>query len=136
LERFAISIMQARVVFSPESVQDVILRILNPPKPELPEPAETPAAASPETLSPINAKDPYVPAFAFPESQTPELSNEPAPFPIAETQATSQVPRRIELNKKQWTFLIVMFVIWFFLIAGFLFLVIKDQWSFLLSLLP
>jgi hypothetical protein len=133
LERFGISIMQARVVFSPESVQDVIERILNPPKPAPPEPAEPLAVVSPITLASLKAEDPYVPAFALPESQVPEFSNEPAPSPLAETQATSRVSPRMELNKKQWTFLIIMFIIWCLLITAFLFLVIKDQWSFLLS---
>ncbi len=136
LERFAISIMQARVVLSPESVQDVIERILNPPKPAPPQPAETLAAAGPETLASAQVEEPYVPAFALPESQAPAWSNEPALLPIAGTQARSQVPRRKGLNKKQWAFLIVMLVIWCLLITAFLFLVIKDQWSFLLSLLP
>ena len=136
LERFAISIMQARVVLSPESVQDVIERILNPPKPAPPQPAETLAAAGPETLASAQVEEPYVPAFALPESQAPAWSNEPALLPIAGTQARSQVPRRKGLNNKQWAFLIVMFVIWCLLITAFLFLVIKDQWSFLLSLLP
>lgn len=136
LERFAISIMQARVVFSPESVQDVIERILNPPKPTPPQPAETPAAAGPETLASAQAEDPYVPAFVLPESQAPAWSYEPAPLPISGTQTRSQVPRRMGLNKKQRSFLIVLFVIWCLLITAFVFLVIKDQWSFLLSLLP
>lgn len=136
LERFAISIMQARVMLSPESVQDVIERILNPPKPAPPQPAETLAVAGPETLASAQAEDPYVPAFALPESQAPAWSNEPAPLPISGTQARSQVPRRKGLNKKQWAFLIVMLVIWCLLITAFLFLVIKDQRSFLLSLLP
>ena len=136
LERFAISIMQARVALRPESVQDVIERILNPPKPAPPQPAETLAVASPETLASAQAEDPYVPAFALPESQAPAWSNEPAPLPISGTQARSQVPRRKGLNKKQWAFLIVMLVIWCLLITAFLFLVIKDQRSFLLSLLP
>ncbi|MDP2994321.1 MAG: hypothetical protein Q8N46_04270 [Anaerolineales bacterium] len=136
LERFAISIMQARVVLSPESVQDVIERILNPPKPAPPQPAETLAAAGPETLVSAQVEEPYVPAFALPESQAPAWSNEPASLPIAGTEARSQVPRRKGLNKKQWAFLIVMLVIWCLLITAFLFLVIKDQRSFLLSLLP
>ncbi len=148
LERFAISIMQARVVLSPESVQDVIAHILNPSAPFPVQPAEIPAAAGPEALASAQAEDPYVPAFALPESQVPSWINEPASIPIAETQAPpwvgqpastpiaetqahSQVPRGQGLNKKQWVFLLVMFVIWCLLISVFLFLVIKDQ-SYLL----
>jgi len=135
LERFAISITQARVVLSPESVQDVINRILNPPKPAPPQPAETPAAAGPEALASAQAENPNVPAFALPESQAPAWSNESAHPPIAGTQAGSRVALRQRFNRKQWAFLIVMFVIWCLLIAVFLFLVIKDQGSYLLSLL-
>lgn len=136
LERFAISIMQARVVFSPESVQDVIERILIPPKPAPPEPDEIPAEAIPVHLASVKADGPYVPAIALPKSQAPELSNETTPLPIPETQVNSQVPRRMDLNTKQWTFLIGIFVIWCLLISTFLFLVIRDQWSNILSLLP
>jgi hypothetical protein len=136
LERFAISITQARVVLNPKSVQDVIGRILNPPKPAPPQPAETLAAAGPEALASAQVEDPYVPAFALPESQAPVWSNEPDSLSIAGTETRSRVLRLKGLNKKQWAFLIVMFVIWCLLITVFLFLVIKDQWSFLLSLLP
>jgi hypothetical protein len=136
LERFAISITQARVVLSPESVQDVIGRILNPPKPTPPQPAEAIAEAGSEALPSARAEDPYVPTFALPESQAPALSNEPDSLSIAGTETHSRVPRHKGLNKKQWAFLIVMFVIWCLLITVFLFLVLKDQWSFLLSLLP
>jgi len=147
LERFAISIMQARVVLSPESVQDVIGRILNPPKPIPPQPAVTqpaetqPAetlavAASPEPLAFAQVDDPFVPAFALPESQSEVLSSELEPLPIAGMQNPSESPRGMGLNKKQWVILILMFVMWCFLVTAFLFLVIKDQWSLLLSLLP
>ncbi len=136
LERFAISLTQARVVLSTESVQDIIKRILNPLKPAPPQPAETLAAVGPKTLASAQPEDPIIPTFALPESQAPAWSNEPAPLPTAGTQALSQVPRRKGLNKKQWALLIALFVIWCLLIIGFLFLVIKDQSSILLSLLP
>ena len=131
LERFAISLNQARVVLSPEAVQDIVQRILNPPKPALPPPAEILSEASPEAPVSAQVEDPNVPAFALPESRVPEWSNEPPPLPIDEKQNR---PRKT-LNKKQWAFLIVMFVVWCLLITVFLFLVIKDQGSFLLSLL-
>jgi hypothetical protein len=135
LERFAISITQARVVLSPESVQDVIERILNPPKPAPPQPAETPAAAGPEALASAQAENPNIPGFALLESQAPAWSNEPANPPLDGTQAISQAAPRLKLNKKQWAILIMEFIIWCLLIAVFLFLVIKDQGSYLLSLL-
>jgi hypothetical protein len=136
LERFAISIMQARVVLSPESVRKTIERILNLPKLTPPQPAETLAAGSPETLTSAQNENPYIPALVLPESQSQEFHNEPVPLSIAGTQIPAQASRRVGLNKKQWTVLIVVFVIWCLLIATFLVLVINDQWSFLLSLLP
>jgi hypothetical protein len=136
LERFAISIMQARVVLSPISVRDIIERILNPPKPAQPQPAETLAVTGPETLVSVQTEDPNVPAVVLPESQAPAWGNEPAPLSIAGTRARAQFPRPKGLDKKQWLILIVMFVIWCLLMTVFLFLVIKDQGSFLLSLLP
>jgi hypothetical protein len=148
LERFAISMMQARVALSPDSVQDVIQRILNPPTPVPPEPSETIAVAEqeepaetfvmadPEVPASNPIKDQHVPPFAFPESQPPLEINEPAPLLVEETQTPPRIPISKKLNKKQWAFLLVMFGFWCFLIAFFLFIVIKDQWSFLLRLLP
>jgi hypothetical protein len=135
LERFAISITQARVVLSPESIQDVTNRILNPPKPAPPEPAGTPAVATPEATPFAQAENPNAPAIVVPESQAPAWSNEPAATPLLGAQAGSRVALRNRLTKKQWVFLIVLFVIWCLLIAVFLFLVIRDQGSYLLSLL-
>jgi hypothetical protein len=136
LERFAISITQARVLLSPESVQDVIGRILNPPKPPPTQPAENIAGASSESPASAQTPDQNVPGFASPGSQAPVWGNEPSPLPIAGTQAPTGVPRRKGLNKKQWVFLILMFVFWCLLMIVFLFLVVKDQGSYLLSLLP
>jgi hypothetical protein len=136
LERFASSLTQARVVLSPESVQDIIGRLLNPPKPAPPKPAEILAAAVPEAPASAQAEMPYNPESASPEAQPPVWSNNPTSLSIAETQDGSQVSPRQRLNKKQWAFLIGLFVIWCLLITVFLFLVIKDQWSSILSLLP
>ena len=136
LERFAISIMQARVVLSPESVQDVIERILNPPKSAPLQPEEVLATTSPEALTTVQTENSDVPAFTSPESKAPAWINEPTHLPEADIQSSSPVAQRSAMTKKQWSFLIIIFVIWFVLISVFLFLVIRDQWSFLLSLLP
>ena len=136
LERFAISMMQARVVLSPESVEDIITHILNPPKPVPPPPAEIPAEASSETMAPSQAEEPFAPSFSTPETQAPAWSDQSAPLANSGTQADSPVKRRQGLNRKQWIFMIIMFVIWCLLISAFLFLVMKDQGSYLLSLLP
>jgi hypothetical protein len=176
LERFAISITQARAVFSPEAIQDVIGRILNPPIPTPPGPAEEPAPAvsepivSPQleaTSAPAFAFSEHIasqqpettsaPAFAFPETLAPATENKPDFIPAQETQDLSRAPmwntdltslpdneaqeisstsKSPRLNKNQWALLIAMFVIWVILIGIFLFVVIRDQWPFILSLLP
>jgi hypothetical protein len=132
LERFAISLTQARIVLNNEAVHDIVQRILNPPKPVPPQPLEILAATSPEDPTSTLGEDTNVPASASPDSQAPLWSNEPPPLPIGEMQNR---PRNA-LNKKQWVFLIIMFVVWCVLISVFLFLVFKDQGSFLMSLLP
>ena len=131
LERFAISITQARVVLSQDAIQNITQRILNPPQP-----ARILAAAGSQAPASAQVGDSTVPASASSESQAPSWSSESAPLQNDGTQARSQVPPRKGLTRKQWAFLIVLFVIWCLLIFVFLFLVIKDQWSFLLSLLP
>lgn len=88
LERFAISISQARVTLSPEAVQDIIGRILNPPKP--PPPEEDLATAIPDETDFPKVAEIDVPVSAFPELQNPELEIEPDPLGTVETQDHSQ----------------------------------------------
>jgi hypothetical protein len=132
LERFAISLTQARVVLNNEAVQDIVSRILNPPKPADTQPVEILAAANTNVSAPSHVEEPANPDLAIPDSQAPLWSNEQPISPIDEQQRR---PKKA-LNKKQWAFLILMFVIWCLLIAVFLFLVIKDQGTSILSLLP
>jgi hypothetical protein len=136
LERFAISLMQARVVLNPESVQDIIVHILNPPKPAQPQPAVTPSATGPEAPASFLAEDPNITAYALPESQTPAWSNEPGQLPLADMPARSKVPLLFGMTKKQWIILIVMFIIWCLLAAVLLVLVVTNDLSSILSLLP
>jgi hypothetical protein len=69
LERFAVSIAQARDTISPGAVTEVVNRILNPKPAKVAEQAESvpgiipTAAATPE-------EEPYVPTFALPAEQT------------------------------------------------------------------
>ncbi len=160
LERFAVSITQARVVLNAEAVQDVISRILNPPipNPSGPEPEQVPVV--PEAPAPIVSPEPEsasIPSFAFPEEPAPEPEPEPVTLQAEETPDLSQAPMWINdlaplpedevqdvpaaskgpgLNKNQWTLLIAMFVIWAVLVGIFLFVVIRDQWSLIQGLLP
>ena len=136
LERFAISLTQARVVCNPESVQDIIMHILNPPKPAQPQPAVTPSATGPEAPASFLAEDPNITAYALPESQTPAWSNEPGQLPLADMPARSKVPLLFGMTKKQWIILIVMFIIWCLLAAVLLVLVVTNDLSSILSLLP
>ncbi len=156
LERFAVSIMQARVVLSPEAVYNVVNRILNPPTPKeetpAPEVSEAPAGGE-QGAGPGEAA--YAPAFAAPGGEpAPETWGEAMPASWAGSQPPSQVeetsqpthpfeeslqpsvipdaedqpfpPPRKRLNKKQWLFLVAMFLVWCLLIAVFIYLVVKD----------
>jgi hypothetical protein len=132
LERFAISLTQARVVLNPESVQEIIERILNTPKPAPPQPDETLAGINPK--APSQVEEHYIPSFASSEIQVPVWSEKPGPLPITGTQVGSRVPLHFGMTPKQWIFLIIMFTIWCLLVAVFLFLVITNEWSFISSL--
>ncbi len=94
LERFAISITQARTVFSPEAVQDVINRILNPPPPKPEEPVPEPVAEVASQPESSQTGSQSVPAFVFPETPTPAVVAEPEPvsIPDPETPELSQAP--------------------------------------------
>lgn len=156
LERFAISITQAREVLSPEAVQDVIGKILNPP---IPAPSEPPAQ-EPLPAVPEDTREPdpsFARAFAFPETPAPLTEKAHDPSPVAETPDLSLAPmwssdptplpavgdiegsltsKGARLNRNQWVLLIAMFVIWAILVGVFLFVVVRDQWSFIRGLLP
>jgi hypothetical protein len=136
LERFAISLTQARVVLNLESIQDITSRILNPPKPAPPQPIETPSVSDPQVPMSTQVDDSFSPAFSFSNQQTPVSTNETPPLPVPDVQIPPRVPQLKALNKKQWIFLLILFLLWCLLISIFLFLVISDQTSFFLSLLP
>jgi len=95
LERFAVSLSQARITLSPEMVHDIANRITNPPKPAAPAPAPAPvpapagadmtaaeaaAALTAAGISPSQPKkdsfdDAHVPAFALPENEAGAVDN-------------------------------------------------------------
>jgi len=133
LEYFAGSIAQARTVFSPETIRDVINRILNPLAPIPSKKTDTIATAAPTARQ---EEDPYVPAFALPRSEAAPASAE-IPVPLSwfaqpakplstEAQPMSRARPRKKLTGKQWAFLIGMFVIWCLIVVVIIFLVIKD----------
>lgn len=166
LERFAISITQARAVLSPEAVQDIINRILNPPIPAPPEPAKEPAPVISEPAPFPQPESTSAPAFIFPETPAPAPETKPdfIPAPELKTEITppqetpdlSQAPiwsadfsslradgsqelssasKSPRLKRNQWAALIVMFLIWVFLVGVFIFVVVRDQWSYIQSML-
>jgi hypothetical protein len=135
LERFLISITQSRVVLTPDGVQKLVERILNPPKPTSPQ-SETTAQEEGITAKPIQTDVFTPPILPKTESKVPIFNNEPTFIPIVESQTISKVPLWKGLNKKHWVFLISVFVIWCLLVSAFLILVVKDQVSSILSLLP
>ena len=204
LERFAVSIAQGRVVLAPDAVQDIVGRLLNPPIPAQPSPVASPLAADREPssfplmgeaaipapgLSPdsgtgipenVTAQEERadIPAFSFPQSQSPVMVNEADPFPLEEQQDRSQAPAwfneqsafpltenqdlsqtpawsseptalpvqetgkggvpspRSGWKKSQRALIAILVIIWILLIGVFLFVVIRDQWSYISGLLP
>jgi hypothetical protein len=133
LEYFAVSITQASRVFSPETIHNVVSRILNPLASAPPKTAETAATAAPATGQEDAS---YIPAFALPGSKAAPASAEtpvppswfaqPVTAPAANPQSTPRAQWRKRLTGKQWAFLIGMFAIWCLIVAVFIFLVIKD----------
>lgn len=137
LDRFAISLMQARVTLSPEMVYDVVNRIMNPPA----EKEEIPAPESKE-IAPTGKEDEVLgddfnaPAFTPLEAATapePWSGSSPPAFPGDE--AGQPVPPEVEkpprrkqtgISRKQWVFLVLMMVVWCILVGIFIFLVVKD----------
>lgn len=138
VERFAVSIAQARVVFSADDVYDIVNRIINPPatKDETPapvspdpqyQPEESQAAFTPESqAAPFQETEPQAAADAWmvaPESM-PAL--EPEVEPSLPVQETPSAPRQKKVSRKQWLFLILMMLFWCALVGVFLYFIITD----------
>jgi hypothetical protein len=134
LERFAVSVAQARVALSPEAVAEIADRILTP------RPAKSAEPATPTPVAPAPEEDPYVPAFALPGGEPPQPAAPPiqaaslgfdfkeeaapkdeTPFgaaqqPVSQSaalrpgsgQARSPVQKRRGLSTKQWILLAVV----------------------------
>jgi hypothetical protein len=111
LERFAVSITQQRVLFSPEAVQDVVTRILTPPRPE------------PEAVPEIQPQE--VAGDEIPIQLTADTAPSPAHRPSADA-GKPVIRRQAMFSKKQIIFLVAMFIMWCLIVAGFVFLVVQD----------
>jgi hypothetical protein len=126
LERFAFSLVQGRVDLNQEVVQDLVQRILYPPKPAPAVPTAILAGASMQASNSGQNGDGSAPAFDAPESHPPLWADESAPAVVRE----SQIPPRKGLTKKQWVFLIAMFGVWVLLMAVLLILVLQNSGVF------
>lgn len=142
LERFAVSLSQARLVLSPETIFKVVTLLTEPPTPREEVPAvpdevqaEPPGQPVLEEQVPGNT-----PAF-LPESTTDApwtpMASEALPFeapdsispaiPSPEPVPQAAPPRRKGgISRTQWMFLGLMALIWIILVMVFIFLVVKD----------
>ena len=75
IDRFALTVSQARAVIDSMTIQDIVDRILNP-KPAAAAQA-TPPPPAPEPVTP--EEEPYVPAFAQPGNPEPQPASKPSP---------------------------------------------------------
>lgn len=144
LERFAVAILQARVVLNPESCFDIVNRILTPPAPPPSKLVEA-ASASAAATAAEQAGEKNVPAFAVggvgsnpPSMAEPaepawvtglgETLPEPAPGLPADNPpgSVAVTRRRPALTRKQWIFLIVMVAVWVIILLVFGFLIARD----------
>lgn len=119
LERFAISLAQARITLSPESVQDIVQRLLNPPLPDPSPPAETREEAPPEVEEPF-AGDIPLPAAEMPTPEPPRWVDENEPLPEEAQRRPSG-----RMTRMQWGVLIAIFLVWCLLVGFFVFLVLQ-----------
>jgi hypothetical protein len=135
LERFAASVMQARIVLNPESAFDIVNRLLTPPPPPPSKPDEVAETAAPEPTASPSAQpgDPYVPAFAMPGSApSPASLVEPASpgtgvLPQVAPSAAARPRSRRGLTTKQITLLAGMAVIWLIIIVAIIILIAMNM---------
>jgi len=132
LERFAVSIGQARIVLTPEAAFDVVNRLLNPPPPPPSKPVDA-ASTTRDAVAPAQAGEPFVPAFAIPGSAAESASPAaPAsPFPdgsrLAPVPAVSNPRARFHLTRNQILLLVGMAIIWCLIMAVIAFLIARNM---------
>lgn len=125
LERFAVSVAQARIVLTAEAAYDTVNRLLNPPAPPTPLPAEPEPEPEPVPApapAPEQPDQAPVPSFSMAGSEaTPPFPQPPAPAvqPIR--------PPRRALSGKQIAFLVGMLVVWCLILAVFAFIVLRTN---------
>lgn len=123
LDRFIISLTQTRVVFSPDAVQRTIDQILNPPKPAQPQPVEN----EPGMIEPGQAVNPVESATPTIQPHPPVSGDEPTPLPLPKPRRSASFQWMNVINKRQWIYLIIMFIIWLLLMAGLIITVLMNR---------
>jgi len=127
LERFAVSMTQARVILTPETVYNIAKRIQTP-APQKQE-VEPPPAEATEPPAETN-EDLYVPAYAQPEAEPAPINTAEAPIQFSPDDAAAVAPQpvlsRKKISARQWILLIGMFVLWLLIMAVFVFVVARD----------
>jgi len=138
VERFAVSIAQARVVFSADEVYDIVNRIVNPPAtkdetpaPESPEPQsepeESPAGFTFESHAPpFQETEPQAASDAWMSAPGSMLPLEPEVGPSLPVEETPPARRQMKVSRKQWLFLILMMLFWCVLVGVFLYFILTD----------
>jgi len=128
LERFAISIAQARIILTPEAAFDIVNRLRNPPPPPPSRPEETEAQAA-AVEAPKQPEESNIPAFALPKD-TAAAPATPALFPSISSEAapttTVRPRRRAALSSKQILMLVGMAIIWCIIVIVFGFLIARN----------
>jgi len=123
LERFIISLTQTKVVFSLDAVQRTIDHILNPLKPTQPQPVDDePGMNNTEQ----GEKSNELPVAAI-QPPPPVSDAEPTPLPLPKPRRNSPFQSMKVINKRQWIFLIIMFVIWLLIVVVFMITIIMSQ---------
>jgi hypothetical protein len=148
LERFLISLTQARVVMTPEEAARLTEKLLNP------RPAQA-AQAAPLPAGQAASEDPYVPAFALPEAEAPaettadwlnrlsaadapaeapSISRPPAPARPAAAPAAAPRPRvrpaparKRGLTPVQWAFLAAIALVEVCALIGFAYILLTTS---------
>ena len=130
LERFAISIAQARIVLTPEAAFDIVNRLRNPPPPppSKPEEAETQAAT---VEAPQQPEESVLPDYALPKDMAAAPAT-PALFPPTSPEAVpTNIARprlRAALSRKQILMLVGMAIIWCIIVIVFGFLIARNMY--------
>ncbi len=129
LERFAVSVTQARIVLNPESAFDIVNRLLNPPPPPPSQPdviAVSEPAAATTTLFSADS----LPAFAMPAASVPDTLPD-SPIPVANSETPPLVAPRPRARSRMTGFQIMLLVglvvIWCIIMAVFAVIVARNM---------